>query len=336
MGTGASILGPRFRTSGAWVLLLLPGLLTGIARAASMPRQGASCENSTPPQAVVTYVRGEVTLAKETESRPAILVGDSLSPGDRILLGKASALCLVWPEGEVTSLQGLFDGELAYPPEEPTRGLLQGALDLAENVWTALRSKLSQLRQGRQAREGLTDEPLAVRGPAGLWHAYPKNERVRPGPVILRWMTDSAELQYLALVWDANGETVHRDTTDAWQTAIPPTLQLTPGRRYWWVLLPTNQALASMVPQWFEVLGGDDLEALQNDLNCARELFEDAQPPSQLHVALGCVLDGYGLVSEARAEFETAARMSPEVEDYRALAGWPAASEGPEAGPEMP
>jgi Flp pilus assembly protein TadD len=71
---------------------------------------------------------------------------------------------------------------------------------------------------------------------------------------------------------------------------------------------------------WFEILTLVRAGSLADELRYAEELFKEVKPPSQLPLALGCVYDQYGLVSEANAQYEKAAELSPGTSAYRLLA----------------
>ena len=297
------------------VLVAATGLAAGVPAKQKPEPRPAAC-------AVVTFVQGKVSRLHRANQSGSVEVGEELPEGVRISLPRGARITVLWDHGEATTVRGPETNVGLLPAERPRAGALGTALSAARNVWQAVRAKLGELWTGREHTARLTDEPLAVRGGGATEIFYPRNERIRPGPLVLRWGSKpEGAAPYLVVIWDDQLTTLWRTTTEALQAAVPADVNLVPAKRYWWSVVPTEERFSSLSPSWFEVVPADELRTVESDIGCARAIFADAQPPAQLHAALGCVLEQYGLLSEARAEYREAVRLSPEVRAYRALAG---------------
>jgi hypothetical protein len=296
-----------------WALLVLALPAEG-ARAPKPPPRARPARSI--PSAVVTYVTGKVVVLRDKAAGRKVAVGDELPKGTRLSLGKSSQLTALWAGGERTTLRGPKKAVVLAPQQAPKKAAAPGSPSVLRNVWNAIRRRLGGGERGRAA---MTEEPLAVRASDEAWQASPGDEQVRPGPIALSWRDPSGgAAQYLVIVWDENFAEVWRATTKGRSIALPDSLGLLPGRRYRWVVSSTTSLRASPT-RWFEILTPERERTLEGDLACARDLFADVDPPSQTHVALGCIYESYGLISEARAEYEAAAKLSPGVEAYQAL-----------------
>jgi hypothetical protein len=307
------------------MVLALSALSPGIAEASAETEP----EAGRPARAVATYVEGEVLLVADGGRASAVAIGSELPEDAELRLGNSARLTVFWDHGETTVLSGPAKAIDLKPSQDRPgrRSKAKGAVAVARNVWRAVCSKLARLTKGREGAPALTQEPGAALVPSlrrpAVWAISPANERVRPGRVTLRWEGHSVTGPYVAMVWDANGETVWGKSTEAETIDVPQSDGLVPGKRYWWLAVPSSEDIirSSLFPCWFEILPAEDLGLVEGELEYARDVFEGVSPVSQLHLAVGCVLEDHGLLSEAWAEYDTAARLCPDVSVYRVLAG---------------
>jgi hypothetical protein len=260
-----------------------------------------------------------MVLAADAGGRK-VEVGDELARGARLRLGRASQVTVLWAHGESTTIRGPRNAALVVPREYSQRGRTGSLLAVAANVWNAVRNRLKGLVGGREEGAVLTEEPLAVRGPDDEWQMRPADECILPGSVELCWRGPSEECgEYSVVIWDASFTQIWKGEGQGHEITVPTSVGLGPGRRYWWVVSSGAETAASSPLRWFEILTPERLTALDEDLRCVQDLFQKVSPASQLHVAMGCIYEWYGLLSEARAQYRTAAELSPATQAYQAL-----------------
>ncbi len=318
----------RERSGRAWrrcwsaVVLFLLLLAADALPAAQAPVKGVPRAKRI-SQAIVTLVQGKALLLKGPNQMQDVRVGDELAEGARIRLEKSARLVLLWDDAATAVLQGPAQEITLAPTTGLPREMSPKVVAVARNVWRAVCSKLRDLRRGTEQPAKLTEESLAVRGgPNSIRAVYPANERIRPGGLTLRWGTEAKGVSLCVVsILDSNGATIWSAKTKAKEALVPKTVSVAPGNRYWWLVVGAENSTASMAPCWFETLTREQVSLLKADLERARELFKSVGPPSQVHLAVGCVLERYGLLSEAHAEYREAARLSPEIPAYKMLAG---------------
>ncbi len=288
-------------------------LAAGPATAVPNPNQLA--------RAVVTFVEGQVLLIESEHQTQDVRIGAELLEDTMLRLEGSARLVVLWDHGETATLQGPAEVVALEPFARPKGGTLKKAVTAVRNVWNALCSKLGELCKGRERGVKLTEEPLAVRGIERDWAVFPSNERVRPGACTLQWRSSSQQgCYYTVTVWEADFSQVWRATTQAQCLTVPGTAGLVPGKRYLWLAVPTTGDADSQIPCWFEILTTDESARLDSDIRAVNEILGQVEPPSQLHAALGCILERYGLHSEAGDEYKRAAQLSPSVYEYKTLA----------------
>lgn len=305
------------RFSGAALCLLLALAARGglAAKAAGSSRGGGSAA-----RAVVTYVAGEVVAATGKAARHKVVLGEQLSMGTRLTLAKSSRLTALWKDRQVTTaLRGPKRGVVLTPPPRPKRTADSGpsSPSVVRSVWSAVWTRFGRVGRGRNGRAGTMEEPLAVRGSGDTWQMRPADEYIRSGSVDLSWHDSSGSTgQHLVIIWDASFGELWKATVREHSVAVPTSIGFAPGQRYRWVVSSAASSEASPM-RWFEILTPQREASLQDELRCVQDLFRKADPPSQMHAAMGCIYESYGLDSQARAEYQTAAKTS---KGYQALA----------------
>jgi len=292
------------------VLVACSALAPQAAAAARPSPRGRGSRAATRTRAVVTYVAGKVTVAGQKAAR-AVVVGDEFAAGTRLMLAKSSQVTLLWPQGGSTTIRGPQQAAVLAPAKASRSKRAAETSSVTASVWSALSTGLRRLGRGRGQPPATTEAPLAVRGLEEDWHMRPGNESVRPGQVTLKWRgLPGARSEYLVVIWDAKFAQVWRGTARASDVAVPAEADLAAGLRYWWVVSSTTDPSTSPL-SWFEILTAQQLALVDRDLAYVGQLFAGVSPASQMQAARGCVLEHYGLLSEAQAEYEKAAKLSP-------------------------
>jgi len=295
------------------------GFLLALSARDEFPAKAAGGSRGGGERAVVTYVAGEVVTALGKAAGHKVVLGEQLVAGSRLTLAKSSRLAVLWKDRQVTTaLRGPKRGAVLTPPPRPKRRADSGPSSppVVSRVWSAMWNRFSSVGRGRNGGTGTMGEPMAVRGSGDTWQMRPADEYTRSGSVELRWHDPSRSTgQYLVIVWDGSFEELWKATVRGHSVVVPASIGFAPGQRYRWVVSSAASPEASAM-RWFEILTPQREASLQDELRCVEDLFQKADPPSQLHAAMGCVYESYGLDSQARAQYQLAAKTSKE---YQAL-----------------